>query len=156
MPNAEWSEIAAEAMERDPREYRFGYYTGGSFVLDSTRVFVWFASLDELIRQVLEIEPRVHDLEPGEGLEEFQARIGPVLERARKEGLTEELRDTLKPEQDGFFVIEWWGTFDDLCRGEGEFARGVLDDFLGEDREGQELKSGEENDFAEFVQQYGF
>lgn len=33
-----------EAMSRDPRHFSYGYFSGGPFVLDSTRVFIWFAS----------------------------------------------------------------------------------------------------------------
>jgi hypothetical protein len=78
MPNIEWSEVAAEAMERDPREYPYGYYTGSAFALDTSRVFVWFKSIDQLVHHALEIEPRVHDLEPGKGLEDFQERVRPI------------------------------------------------------------------------------
>ena len=156
MPNLEWTEIATEATERDPQDYPYGYFAGGGCALDHTRVFSWFQSLDELARHILEVEPRVFDVEPGEGLEELQAMIRPITTEACRTGLCEELRVALDEALCRAFVIDWWGTFEDLCLGRGEFGRQVPDSYLGEEREGQTLPSQEVSESAAFLKEYGF
>ncbi len=94
-----WTDDVVNAMDRDPRSYPFGYFTGGASPLDTARVFVWFATLEELLEHILEVEPRVHGLVRGEGLEGFQQRIRPLLQRATEEGLSEALRLELDPGQ---------------------------------------------------------
>lgn len=43
--NEDWVD---DVMDRDPRSAPIGIFTGGSFVLDSARVFCWFQSVDAL------------------------------------------------------------------------------------------------------------
>jgi hypothetical protein len=155
VPSIEWSDVAAEAMERDPREFPFGYLTGGSFVMDSVRVFVWFRTLEDLLTQIRDVEPRVYDLEPGAGLEDYQLRVAPILARVRAEGLTEPLRDQVNAAVNQAFVVDWWGSYTDLKSGCGKTARAALDDFLGEEREGQALPEEEEEKFIEFLKTWG-
>lgn len=155
MPNVEWGDMGAEAAERDPREYPFGFLTGGSFVLDSLRVFVWFSTLDNLLEYLRENEPRAYNMEPGAGLEAFQALMDPVLARARAEGLTESLREQLNAVVGTDFVVDWWGTYAELRSGQGEIPRRVLDGFLGEGREGEAVGDGEEEEFVEYLKAWG-
>ena len=155
MSNIEWEDLAAEAAERDPRECPFGLLTGGSFVLDSVRVFVWFATLEDLLAHLRENEPRAYHLEPGAGLEEFQSELDPVLERVRAEGMTEALREQLNAVVGTEFVVDWWGTYAELREGRGEIPRRVLDDFLGEEREGGALRDDEEEEFVECLKTWG-
>lgn len=155
MPDIEWSDIASEAMERDPREFPYGYLTGGSFVLDSVRVFVWFRTLDDLIAHLRDVELRIYDLEPGDGLEEYQLRIEPVLTRLRAEGFSEPLREQLNSTVKEVFVVDWWGPYGEVKSGEGEVPRRVLDGFLGDEREGQALPEVEEEEFVEYLGTWG-
>jgi hypothetical protein len=62
-------------MEPDPRESPFAFLTGGSFVLDSVRVFMWFKTLDDLLEHLRDNEPRAYDLEPGAGPSSRRAPI---------------------------------------------------------------------------------
>lgn len=142
---------AAEAHERDPRSYPYGYLTGGTDEMASVRVFVWFRTIDELIEGLLEIEPRMYGVEPKRGLEAFQARVRPILDRVRQQGLTESLRLELAPEADGKFVIDWWGTYADLRAGNGVIGSQLLDEFLGEQRAGQLLPAGQDTMFINFL-----
>ena len=151
MPNIEWSDVAAEAMERDAREFPFGYLTGGSFVMDSVQVFVWFKSLEDLLQHIRDVEPRVYDLEPGQGLKDYQMRVGPLLESVRADGFAESLRLRLNAAVNEAFVVDWWGRYDELRTGRGEFARELLDHYLDEDRRGQVLPEDEEGDFVEYL-----
>src|SRR5262245_51590223 len=121
MSHIEWGDVAAEATERDPRQFPFGYLTGGSFVLDSVRVFVWFKTLDDLLQHIRDVEPRVYDLEPGAGFEEFQLRVEPILTRIRAEGFAEPLREHLNNVVREAFVVDWWGNYADLRGGLGAF-----------------------------------
>jgi hypothetical protein len=140
---------------RDPRKYPFGYFTGSSFVLASAEVFVWFESIEELAQFLHDVEPRVYDLKPGEGLEEYQAAVGPILEVVRQQGLTEELRKAVDEAGSKQFNVNWWGTFADLCGGREGFGREVLDAYLGPGRAGEALAAHEMEDFVSFVQTYG-
>jgi hypothetical protein len=146
---------AAVAHERDPRQYPYGYLTGGSQDLDSVRVFVWFQTIDELIESLLEVEPRMYGIEPRRGLESFQARVRPILDRVRSEGLTDALRVELAPERDGKFVIAWWGRYADLREGKCDFASSVVEDYLGEERRGQLLSPDEHTAFIDFLRPSG-
>jgi hypothetical protein len=80
----DWLLAAQEVPERDPREFPYGYNSGSSFVLAGARLFFWFRSVDDLVQHLVEIEPRVFELEPGDGLEEYQAAVKPILDRVKK------------------------------------------------------------------------
>jgi len=144
-------ESAAVAHEQDPRRYPYGYLTGGSDELASVRVFVWFQTLDEMIKSLLDVEPRVYGIEPRRGLEAFQARVRPILERLHDEGTSESLLREFAPETDGGFVVEWWGTYSELRSARGMLGRELLDEFLGEERRGQLLPEGHDTAFIDFL-----
>ncbi len=151
----DWSTKSEEAMERDPREYPYGYLTGGSFVMDSLRVFVWFRTVDDLLVHLRDVEPRIYGVVPGEGLEEFQAELAPILEDVRAHGLSEPLRRRIDAAVRRAFVVDWWGTYPELRSGRGAIPRRLLDAFLGESREGDALVSGEEDAFVAFLRTAG-
>jgi hypothetical protein len=156
MSNVELGDVPTEAAERDPRGHPFGFLTGGSFVLDSIRVFVWFKTIEDLLEYLRENEPRAYNLEPGAGREEFHAELDPLLAQVRAEGLTEPLRGKLNEVIGSHFVVDWWGTYADLRSGQGEIPRQVLDGFLGEEREGGMLSDDEEEDeFVEYLGTWG-
>jgi hypothetical protein len=154
MTNNNWFEAATQAIERDPRRYPLGYFTGSSFVLSSVQVFVWFESVDALIQHISDVEPRLYHFDPGEGLEEYQERVRPILAAVKESGLTEDLRVRLDNECSSDFRIDWWGTFEDLRAGRGEFGRDILDEFLGEDRAVQAVPDDELDDFVEFLKTF--
>jgi hypothetical protein len=142
---------AVAAHERDPREYPYGYLTGGTGLLEGVRVFVWFHTVDELIESLLEVEPRMYGVEPGRGLETFQERARPILDCVRRRGLDDTLRAELAPEADGKFAVHWWGTYADLRHGRGALGGQLVDEFLGEERRGQLLHPDQEAAFVEFL-----
>jgi hypothetical protein len=142
---------AAVAHERDPREYPYGYLTGGTGLLEGVRVFVWFRTVDELIESLLEVEPRMYGVEPGRGLEAYQARVRPILERVRRSGLYPAARKQLAPETDGRFSVYWWGTYLDIRDGRDVLGCQLVEEFLGEERRGQLLRPDEEPAFIEFL-----
>lgn len=142
---------AAEAHERDPRAYPYGYLTGGSEELESVQVFVWFRTMDELIDSLLDVEPRMYGVEPGRGLEAYQQRVRPVLERLKQQGFDESLRTELAPEGDGKFVVYWWGNYSELREGRGALGGQLVKEFLGTERRKQLLPSGEDTAFIRFL-----
>jgi hypothetical protein len=144
-------ESAAVAHEQDPRRYPYGYLTGGKEELSSVRVFVWFRTLGEMIDSLLDVEPRIYGVEPRRGLEAFQARVRPILERLHSEGPSESLLREFAPETDGGFVVEWWGTYAELRNARGMLGRELLDEFLGEERRGQLLPDGNDTAFIDFL-----
>jgi hypothetical protein len=142
---------ASNAHQRDPREYPYGYLTGGSDELQSVRVFVWFRTVDELIQSLLEVEPRMYGVEPRRGLEAYQERVGPILARLKQQGFDDSLREAFAPEADGKFVVDWWGTYSDLREGRGVLGCQLVDEYLGEERRGQLLPSTEDTAFINFL-----
>ncbi|MFO1394054.1 MAG: hypothetical protein U1F09_09870 [Steroidobacteraceae bacterium] len=144
-------EQASAAHDRDPRRYPFGYLTGGTGQFEDVRVFVWFRNLDDMIASLLEVEPRMYGVEPGRGLEAYQARVRPILEEIRERGFDDELRRRFAPEHDGRFAIYWWGSYYDLRDGNGVLGCQLVDEFLGDERRGQLLASVDESAFIRFL-----
>jgi hypothetical protein len=142
---------AAEAHERDPRAYPYGYLTGGSDELKSVRVFVWFRTMDELIDSLLDVEPRMYGVEPKRGLEAYQQRVRPILKRLKERGFDESLLAEFAPEADGKFIVEWWGTYSELREGRGILGGELVEEFLGPERRRQLLPSGEDTAFIDFL-----
>lgn len=151
MTKSELFASAAEAHQRDPRSYPYGYLTGGIDELGSVRVFVWFRTMDELIDSLLEVEPRMYGVEPKRGLEAYQQRVRPILGRLKEQGFDDSLRAELAPEADGRFVVDWWGTYSELRQGRGDLGGSLLDEFLGPERRRQLLPSGEDTAFIDFL-----
>lgn len=142
---------AAEAHERDPRAYPYGYLTGGSEELESVQVFVWFRTMDELIDSLLDVEPRMYGVEPRRGLEAFQQRVRPILERLRQQGFDESLLAEFAPGADGKFAVYWWGNYSELREGRGELGGALVEEFLGTARRRQLLPNGEDTAFITFL-----
>jgi len=151
MATSETLANAAEAHERDPRAYPYGYLTGGSDELKSVRVFVWFRTMDELIDSLLDVEPRMYGVEPKRGLEAYQQRVRPILKRLKERGFDESLLAEFAPEADGKFVVEWWGTYSELREGRGVLGGELVEEFLGPERRRQLLPSGEDTAFIDFL-----
>jgi len=151
MAKSETLANAAEAHERDPRAYPYGYLTGGSDELKSVRVFVWFRTMDELIDSLLDVEPRMYGVEPKRGLEAYQQRVRPILKRLKERGFDESLLAEFAPEADGKFVVEWWGTYSELREGRGVLGGELVEEFLGPERRRQLLPSGEDTAFIDFL-----
>ena len=141
-----------EAMSQDPRHFPYGYFSGGSFVLDSTRIFMWFASPKELIDHICECDPIVHDLEADEA-QSFAAKVREIV------GEPAELSDAnlqkINEAAKEFLCIEWWGTFDELTDGDSELAKGIRE-WMREDGSDSPVTDSEMDEFVELVQNYGY
>jgi hypothetical protein len=147
--------IGERAMARDPRKFSFGYLTGGSFVFDSVRVFVWFKSLEEMAKHILEVEPRIYDLLPGEGLEEYQEKLRPITEKLIDKGFSELIRKKINEQSKKNFVIEWWGTYESLRAGKTSFSREIIHDFHERNEEmGKSISEKQEKHFIRFLKEF--
>ena len=150
----DWQNIASEALDRDPRKFPIGIYTGGSFVLDGVRVFSWLKDIDELAFFIREVEPRIYDIESDEELAAYQGQIQPIIERIYREGLTDSLRQELSDATSSFLAIDWWGTFFDLCNGNEDFAE-ELRSRLRDDEDGRPITEDEMEDFIFLLKDCG-
>lgn len=153
-----------EATERDPRQAPYGFYSGGSFVMDSVRVFNWFESVDALADFLLEVEPAIFDIE-GEDLEAYRVAVMPILQQLKADGFSDELLAAFNEAVKDALVMDWWGEFDELTAGETEFAQGIVSGFVGasddvdEDGEVREPTSGlapdQLDEFVEYLKTCG-
>lgn len=148
--------LGEAAMDRDPRKAPFGFFSGGSFVMDSVRVFSWFESMDELASFLLEVEPRIYDIEEPSELASYQAKVLPLLTRLKANGFSEELREELNAVVSEFAVIDWWGKFGEITDGKTDFSRNLIENFL-DPEEGQELQIAphQMDDFVEYLKTCG-
>ena len=130
MSKIDWIAETEAAMDRDPRYFRIGYLTGGSFVMDSARVFVWFKTIEDLVEHIVEAEPRVHNIE-GEDLGALQKKLRGSLAGVIQVGLNEEVRSNVSAigSSADAFVIEWWGTFDELANGNSAVSADLIDSY---------------------------
>lgn len=139
------------AMDRDPRESGYGFFSGGTFVLDTARVFSWFDTIDALIDFLYSVEPEIFDLE-GDDLSAYQHSVKPILHRMRTEGLTDELREEFNLAAGDAFTLDWWGHFGELVEGKTEFSRNLIDSLMDSENESQSSKPILEEDMDEFVE----
>lgn len=151
----DWDAEAEAAASRDPRQAPYGVFTGDRFVLASLRVFLWFESVEQMIEYLLDVEPRRYKVTPGSGLEEYQARVRPILGRVSEEGLTEELLSELNSVQHGGFVVDWWGTYSELRDGDSAFAVELRERFYLRMARGRGPIGNVEDEFVDFVRNYG-
>ena len=71
--------------------------------------------------------------------------------RAQRSGIDDCLRQQINHAA-GAYVIDWWGSFDELAQGETEFAQGIVEHFLDEEVP-RSLRAEELDDFVEHLAQ---
>jgi hypothetical protein len=140
------------AMNRDPREFKIGHFSGGSFVLDTTRVFTWFSTEKELIDYICECEPLIHHLETTDA-KAFSEKVYQVMEPDIE--LSDANLCKVNALGSDFLCIDWWGSFDDLVSGKSNFAK-ELRSYFHDDESDESIAIDELDDFVEFIQHYGF
>jgi hypothetical protein len=149
-------QLGDNAMNRDPRQATYGMFSGGSFVLDSTRVFMWFEAIQELMYFIKNSEPLIFDLD-AEDIKKYEVEINPILEKVYKDGLTSELKNKINEISSNFMVIEWWGNFSELVDFKTEFSRNIIEKFFDQlDEEPKSVSHQHLDDFIEFIKSYGY
>ena len=110
------------ALRRDPREAPYGFLAGGEFLHEGAEVFMWFATTDELVTHLLDVEPLlVSSLAHGRDIEAYRERIRPALH-----GLNEPIRVAFNEAAEGYMLIDWWGHYDDLGAARSPTSRELL------------------------------
>ena len=141
-----------KAMERDPRESRYGYFSGGTFALDGVRVFMWFDNASDLLDHLCNCDPLVHGMDTDEA-EHFSRQVQNAVSQPFE--LSESNRAKVNEIAREFLCIEWWGTFDDLLKGDNGLASETRRGFR--DGESDEpIQPSDVTNFTEYLSQYGF
>lgn len=155
------------AHERDPQTYRFGCLTGDDWAMSGVSIFGWFDAPASLLSTFAECEPYVYIDEEDEEFATvrtaLEATIGPLAERT---SLPEDLRVELNRIMEGHCQIHWWGTFEDLCRSDGEWEREFRSSFRDSTQEevgsttdavrARPITEAEIDDFVAFIREYGY
>ena len=141
-----------DAMSQDPRHFKYGYFSGGSSVIDSTRVFLWFRSPKELLDHICECDPIVHDLDADEA-NYFESKVRNIVGEPIK--LDNDSLQKINEAAKDFLFIEWWGTFDELTEGDSELAKGIRA-LMRDDGSDMPVTESEMDEFVELVHNYGF
>lgn len=139
---------------RDPRKFHWGIFTGGSFVLDSSRVFMWFESQAELSSHLVHGLPDGYEFDD-DYLAEYQKRVMPLAMRVEKEGLSAELLAEVNATIKADMKIDWWGGFGELVKNESDFARKISEGFLDEKEAGRPLLVEELDEFIDYLKTCG-
>ena len=131
MSNEEALKLGEVAMERDPREAPFGFYSGSATVMtDDIKVFSWFESIDELIAFLVDVEPRIYNIDEQNELAAHRAKVSPILEKLKTDGFNDALREEMNEAINKFGVIHWWGNFSKITAGKTEFSKNLIEQFV--------------------------
>lgn len=152
MNKEEVLELGEAATVRDPRNAPFGFFAGGSSGMDGVRVFSWFTSVDELIAFLLDIEPRIYDVDEPDDLAVHKSKVSPILEKLKLTGFNDELRNEMNVATNDFSVIDWWGNFSEITDGETEFSQNLIEHFV-DPVEGQNMvvPADKMDEFVEYL-----
>lgn len=158
-------EIGEVAHQRDPREFPWGYFSYGDApggIGGGTGLILWFASHREMLDFFLHHELESHWLENAdederaEVLREVRTALEPLSES--KSGLQSALAAANEPLRN-LVQLTWWGRFEELVSGSGEFAMHLRSFFRSDDsdEEGRSspITDAELSDFVESLQEYG-
>ena len=125
--------FAEEVVDRDPRVFPYGFLASDMHV----GMISWFKDVDEMMEFLLKTEPIIWDYE-GKELENYTEAISKIAKKAKSVGLNEELRISINELVSKDFIVEWWGTFDNLLKGEDKFTKNVREEFLEESLDGKD------------------
>lgn len=121
-----FDDIARLCARRDPARYPLGAMTTDG----KGQALQWFRDLPELSAFLHRMEPQRWGVRMLE-LVELKARTEPVFVRLDVLGLSEELRAEHNAATAPAFRIDWWGRFEVLTSGDGEFASLLRREFSG-------------------------
>ena len=144
-------DIGSAAMERDPREAPYGILTGGSFVLDSVRVFMWFETTKELADYLANVLPASFRAEE-DYQAEFSVRVAPLLAGLEDPANWSAIAAAYNDEIREYAVIDWLGKFDELVSGDSELAIGLREGF-NEDESASAIGEDELDNFIQLLQE---
>jgi hypothetical protein len=114
-----------DELRRVPQTDSFGYFASDDHPFGAG-TFRWCESVQQVLEILIEVDPHLYS---DDGDLKAALRRGVPDETSE---LTDELLSALNGIAKGAFRIEWWGSFESLCSGQGEFSGRVVQGFLAD------------------------
>lgn len=155
------SQALNEAHEKLPEKDSWGLfaYSDAPPVICGSGIgaFSWFDSRIDMIEFVAENlawwHPAPSSMEPMEiatGVKAILKETDPTIADL------EQLRSDLNEFMQNMWQIEWWGQFQDLCEGAGEFPTKIRGSFCENNDVPEAISENRIRDFGEYMRNYGF
>ena len=151
MTEEEAIEISSATCERDPRKAPYGILNGGSFVLDSVRVFMWFETTEELADHLANVLPASFQADE-DSQAEFSVRVAPLLAGLEDPANWPAIVTAYNAEIREYAVIDWLGTFDELLSGDSELAVGLREE-INEDESAAPIVGDDVEEFIQYLRE---
>jgi len=160
----DFPEVLEDARWRDPRKFSHGY-----FVSDVVGIFGWYRTTDELFDTFVDAQPAAYASRSEPGIDRMTEALEGIRSHVKRPvNLTEKLRREINDALGDNADLEWWGTFDDLLKGSGEFEidlRGWFRESQVDSDDVDEMESDadpsrpiepfEVEEFIEYLKDYG-
>lgn len=153
-------EAFASLGDRDPREFPVGMLSQDDLSGEVIFSYLWFESIDEMLRIAAEVFPYVEANDEDEAADK-KRRLAEMIE-GEDGPLSDDLMERMNEVLTGNQVILWWGKFSDLVGGDSEHAQDLRREFrvneTGDDEEDvsdDPLDAEEIEGFVDFLAAYG-
>jgi len=141
-----------KAQSSDPRTSGYGCFLGDASGWDG-RLLFWYESIESLKYALLELHPIIYDVE-GDELNTYQIGLKEIFDNAKSDEITEEMLIAMNENSKTWLAISWYGKFEELTRGDTEFANEVRESYR-EDDDYSPIENNEIEDFIEFLKTFG-
>ena len=134
-------------------------YTADSFVMSAGGMFFWFESPAETAAYIRHVEPQIYQLDEDERGVLLAALEEPLNALQAGTSNVETVRGAINAAGADHFVIEWAGTFDELCAGDGEWASELRTGFreaCDDESSPEPIPADEVEPFVGYISEYGF
>lgn len=153
MTEQEAIDIGCAAMERDPRVAPYGILSGGSFALDTVRVFMWFETVEELADYLSNALP-ISFGEDEEVHAEFSVRAASLLAELVVPAKWDSIRCAYNELAKDFAVVDWLGIFDELLTGDSDLAVFLRED-VNDDESSAPIVGEDIDGFIQYLRERG-
>ncbi|MCP9846268.1 hypothetical protein KBY86_05095 [Synechococcus sp. Lug-A] len=157
--DSEIESLTWEIADRDPREYKFGFYHYGDRAASQgggTAVFMWFPTESDRQEFLVSCLPMMHSSCESES--EYVAQQSLLFESLSNPP-EDQVPVAYNKAMKGVAQVEWIGTFDELLNSGSAFALKMRSDFRGEcdtmPQKSVPIAEEEVEDFIEFTQTAG-
>jgi hypothetical protein len=141
-----------KAQTSDPRTSGYGCFLGSASGWDG-RLLFWHESIEAFKYALLELHPIIYDVE-GDELDTYQIGLKEIFDNATSDEITEEMLIAMNENSKTWLAISWYGKFDELTRGDTEFAKEVRESYRETD-DYSPIENNEIEDFIEFLKTFG-
>lgn len=152
---------------KDPRIAPLGIRWIGSEGISGLMMFSWFEDMEAVKEFLTVLGPAVFELEAARQ-SKFRDVVSPLVDTLAAEGFGDKLRNSLNALPDNPLCIDWWGTFEELCSGNGALAEELRAEFYSftedfDDEEGdsedahsvEPIAASQVEEFIDFLRTYG-